>query len=120
MDKLITLFSVLSDKTRIRIIKLLSKKMCTMFELSEIFGINDDELKPHIDSLHHAGLISEVKDGEFVNYFVKGSGAIFDKYTADVLNVIAKHFNSDEIILKDYTKARMIDRKELAKKRGII
>ncbi|MDD3803880.1 MAG: ArsR family transcriptional regulator [bacterium] len=120
MEKLISLFSVLCDKTRIRIIKLLSKKMCTMFELAEVFQMNDVELKPHIDALRHAGLVSEVKDGQFINYFVKGSGAIFDKYTSDVLNLVSKHFNSDETVLKDYTKARMIDRKELAKRKGII
>jgi len=120
MEKLIGLFTVLADRTRIRIVKLLSKKMCTLFELSEIFQMDDREIKEHIDALHKAGLVSEVKDGEFMNYFVKGSGAIFDKYTSDVLGVISKHFNSDEVILKDYTKARMIDRKELAKKRGIV
>jgi len=120
MDKLITLFSVLSNKLRIRIVKLLIKKMCTAFELCEIFQTSDEEMKMHLDDLRHAGLISEVKDGDFITYFVKGTGAIYDKYTQDVLNIISKHFNSDDVILNDYTKARTLNRNEIAKKRGLI
>jgi predicted transcriptional regulator len=119
MDKLILLFTVLSDKIRIRIVKLLIKKMCTSFELAEIFQTTDDEMKAHLNELRHSGLISEVTDGEFVTYFVKGSGAIFDKYTQDVLNIISKNFNSDEVVLNDYTKSRTMNRDEVAKKRGI-
>lgn len=120
MDKLISLFAVLSDKIRIRIVKLLMKKMCTSFELAEIFQTTDEEMKTHLNELRHSGLISEVKDGEYVTFFVKGTGAIFDKYTQDVLNIVSKNFNSDEVVLNDYTKSRTMNRSEVAKKRGII
>lgn len=119
MDKLIELFTALSDKINIRIVKLLTKKMCTIFELSEIFEMPDEDILKHIDVLKKAGLISEVKEGKYISYFVKGSGGIFDKYTQEILGSLSKWFNSDEQVMKDYTKARMINRDSIALKRNL-
>lgn len=118
MEKLIKIFLALSDEISIRTVKLLIKKMCTIFELSEIFSVDEKILKEKLDKLMEVGIVSKINDGKYEVYFVKNSGSIFDKYAKDIVNLVSGYFNSDKVILDDYQKARTLNRDEIFKKRN--
>ncbi|MDI6700776.1 MAG: winged helix-turn-helix domain-containing protein [bacterium] len=118
MDKLIKIFIALSDEISIRIVKLLIKKMCTIFEISEIMSKDEDYIKERLDKLMDVGIVSKINDGKYEVYFVKNTGSIFDKFAKDIVKLLSGYFNSDKVILDDYQKARSINRDELFKRRN--
>ncbi len=117
MEKLIKIFMALSEELSIRIVKLLTKKMCTIFELVEIFDEPENRLEEILNRLIQSGIVSKVNDGKYEVYFVKNTGSIFDKFAKDIVQLLSGYFNSDPLILKDYQKARSINRDELFKKK---
>lgn len=70
MDKTIKFLKVLSDKNRIRIIKLLgARKMCVC-ELAYVLRITQPAVSRHIKRMKDVGLIEDEQDGLWTNYYL--------------------------------------------------
>lgn len=104
MKKHLKIFKALSDKTRMRIIKILEHKEMCVCEISKIIEFSMPTISNHLKILSEADLICSYKKDRFVNYFLnkqnKDNHKIFD-----ILKII-----DDEILEKDKLKIDQTNR----------
>lgn len=68
------IFKVLADPTRRAVLERLASAEMTATELREGFAISQPAMSQHLAVLRGAGLISERRDGRYVNYRVESGG----------------------------------------------
>ena len=68
------IFKVLADPTRRAVLERLASAEMTATELREGFAISQPAMSQHLAVLRGAGLISERREGRYVNYRVEPSG----------------------------------------------
>ena len=68
------IFKVLADPTRRAVLERLASNEMTATELREGFAISQPAMSQHLAVLRGAGLVSERRDGRFVNYRVEPDG----------------------------------------------
>ena len=68
MRDFIKITKALSDKTRIRIFKMLQHKEMCVCEVQAVLGIAQSTTSKHLTILEDAGLVARRKDGLWVNY----------------------------------------------------
>lgn len=61
-------FKALNDPTRREILQLLRQRDLTAGEIVEHFDISGPSISHHLDLLKQAGLVSAVKEGQFIYY----------------------------------------------------
>lgn len=66
-EQLDRLFSALGDRTRRKMLMMLTKESMTVSELGEPFGMTKQSVSKHLKVLEDAGLISKQKDGRIQN-----------------------------------------------------
>lgn len=62
------LFKALNNETRRRILELLKEKDLTAGEIAEEFDISKPSISHHLDVLKHAGLVTSLRSGQFIEY----------------------------------------------------
>lgn len=62
------LFKALNDPTRRKILDLLKTEDLTAGEIAEAFDISKPSISHHLDLLKRAGLVSTVRNGQFITY----------------------------------------------------
>ncbi|RLD15294.1 MAG: transcriptional regulator [Caldiserica bacterium] len=72
LDKVLNVLSVMTDKTRMKILFLLMEngEMC-ICEISPLLGITRSAVSQHLSTLKKVSLLSVRKDGKFVYYSIK-------------------------------------------------
>jgi len=68
MQRTATLFRVLADSTRLRLLRVLSHDRFNVSELTGILGIAQSSVSRHLTLLKDAALVSEEREGGFVYY----------------------------------------------------
>jgi DNA-binding transcriptional ArsR family regulator len=63
-----TLFKALNDPTRREILEMLKDGDLTAGEIADKFNISKPSISHHLDLLRQAGLVSSVKEGQFMYY----------------------------------------------------
>ncbi|UCG35285.1 MAG: winged helix-turn-helix transcriptional regulator [Candidatus Omnitrophota bacterium] len=111
MDEKIKTFKALSDKNRLRILKLLEAKPLCVCELNAILEIAQSSTSQHLKVLKDVGLIKDKKQSYWVNYYLAQN--VKDNFIREQLKIIAKSFNDDAVIKKDNRMVRKINRKSL-------
>lgn len=61
-------FRALNDKTRREILEMLHKRDMTAGEIADSFNISKPSISHHLDILKQAGLVTHVKEGQFIYY----------------------------------------------------
>jgi len=71
-DRILNILSVITDKTRMKILFLLMEngEMC-ICEISPLLGITRSAVSQHLSTLKKVSLLSVRKDGKFVYYSIK-------------------------------------------------
>lgn len=101
----------LSDKTRVRIFKMLQQKKMCVCEVQAVLDMAQSTVSKHLTILEDAGLVSRTKDGLWVNYEI-------DRHSHNPhAEPIIKHLNSilddDPDVKADVQKVRMVNRFEI-------
>ena len=102
MNKLIkqeNIFKALSDKSRLRIIKMLQQKQLCVCEITEILQLAASTVSNHLSILAEAGFIIGEKDGKWINYRINANPA--DTSLASILMYLNMVLNDDETIKSD-------------------
>ena len=68
LDKQAEIFKALSDKSRLRILKMLQKKSLCVCEITEILQLATSTVSNHLSILKETGLIIDEKDKKWINY----------------------------------------------------
>lgn len=113
MEDLIIVMKALSDKNRIRILKMLEKKSLCVCEMTAVLGLAISTTSKHLSILKEANLIFEQKEGKWVNYHL--NSATQNKYIKETLPLIKNWLNQDETVCRDLEKIDRVSRVELCK-----
>lgn len=112
MERLLKIYNMLSDKNRLRILKLLQYKPMCVCELTFLLGIRQPSVSRHLIKLKDSGLIDSRQDKLWHEYFLSEKK---DKYVNLILGQIKRLLNDDPVILADREKAKYIDRNIVCK-----
>jgi ArsR family transcriptional regulator len=107
LEKQEKIFKALSDKNRIRIVKMLQKKSLCVCEIKAILKLATSTVSKHLSILREAGLIVDWKDGKWINYKINPEP---DSLVANALLYILLQIEDDETIKKDRKSICCVDR----------
>ena len=71
LDDLTDLFSVFSDKTRLRIVCALAMSRTCVTDLSSVLGINQTTVSQQLRLLRNLGVVRCERDGKIIYYSIK-------------------------------------------------
>jgi ArsR family transcriptional regulator len=107
MNEYLKIFKALSDKTRLRIVKMLEVKPMCVCEIREIIGSSMSTISNHLKIITDAGIITFNKEDRYITYELSTKNVTVQK----VLNLLNEL--SDEEIISDKQKAIITDRKNI-------
>jgi ArsR family transcriptional regulator len=114
LTKQTDIFKALSDKNRLRILKMLQKKSLCVCEITEILGLAASTVSNHLSILKEAGLIIDKKDKKWINYKINPNPG--NPEIASVLMSLHLILEDDEVIKKDRELLLVVDREVLCSK----
>lgn len=104
---LVEIHSMLSDKNRLRILKLLEHRPMCVCELTYVLGIRQPSVSRHLRKLKEAGLIASHQEKQWHEYFINRQG---NEYSRIVMRNLSGWLNDDPVIIKDLKKAAKANR----------
>jgi ArsR family transcriptional regulator len=110
LDKQEKIFKALSDKNRIRIVKMLQKKSLCVCEIKDVLKLATSTVSKHLSILREAGLIMDWKDGKWINYKINPEP---DSLVANALLYTQLQIEDDETIKNDRKLISCVDRNVL-------
>ncbi|MCX7736913.1 MAG: metalloregulator ArsR/SmtB family transcription factor [Candidatus Kapabacteria bacterium] len=111
MEELTKIYSALSDKNRLRILILLSRKSLCVCELQAILKISVSTVSKHLSILKEAGFIIDEKDGKWVNYKINRLSK--NPLIHQLLAATEVYLKDNHIVLDDLNKIIDVDRYEI-------
>jgi len=110
MERLSQIYEMLSDKNRLRILKLLEEKPLCVCELTHVLGIRQPSVSRHLKKLKETGLIESRQDRQWHEYFINHKG---DEYSRMLMSLLSGWINHDPVIAEDIKKADQTCRESL-------
>jgi ArsR family transcriptional regulator len=107
LEKQEKIFKALSDKNRIRIVKMLQKKSLCVCEIKDVLKLATSTVSKHLSILREAGLIVDWKDGKWINYKINPEP---DSLAANALLYTQMQIEDDETIKNDRKLINCVDR----------
>jgi len=107
MEKLSQVYNMLSDKNRLRILKLLEYKPMCVCELTYVLGIRQPSVSRHLRKLKEIGLIESRQDGQWREYFINRQG---NEYSRILIGNLSGWLNDNPVIVEDRKKAAQTSR----------
>jgi len=107
LDKQEKIFKALSDKNRIRIVKMLQKKSLCVCEIKDVLNLATSTVSKHLSILREAGLIVDWKDGKWINYKINPEP---DSLVSNALLYTQLQIEDDETIKNDRKLISCVDR----------
>lgn len=98
----------LSDKTRIKIIKMLQVREMCVCEIQAALGLSQPSVSKQLRVLEEAGLVESRKDGLWVIYRL--ADAAESVYADHMQSILRDWLNDDQEIQKTMQQARLADR----------
>lgn len=108
MNEFIKAFKALSDKNRVRIIKMLEVRELCVCEITEILNLAPSTVSKHLSILKDANLISDEKVGKWVNF--KINEEIDKDFIKTILSILKDNLNDINIIKNDKSFVVNVDR----------
>lgn len=108
------IFKALSDKSRLRIMKMLQNKSLCVCEITEILKLATSTVSKHLSILRDAGLIIDEKDKKWINYRINPNPK--DKAVSSALLYVMLQLEDDEQIKNDKKLMSSVDRNILCSK----
>jgi ArsR family transcriptional regulator, arsenate/arsenite/antimonite-responsive transcriptional repressor len=113
MESLVRNFKALSDKNRLRIVKLLQIRSLCVCEITEILGFSAPTISNHLSVLVEAGFLHSEKDGRWVHYHLVQSPQSSE--IASLLPLLQFWLSDDEQVKKDRLKLKTVCKEDLCK-----
>ncbi|HUV50363.1 MAG TPA: metalloregulator ArsR/SmtB family transcription factor [Anaerolineae bacterium] len=111
MKDFIIIMKALSDKNRVKIIKMLYHKSMCVCEIKAALALPQPSVSKHLKILEKAGLVCSQKDGLWVNYHLSDGSRT--PYTAILLGNLKHWLDDDPEIAGLVEKIPFLNRKEL-------
>ena len=104
----------LSDKTRVRIFKMLQQKEMCVCEVQAVLGMAQSTVSKHLKILEDAGFIVGAKDGLWVNYQLDRHS--HNRHAKPIITYLSSILDDDQDVKADAQKAASANRFELCSK----
>lgn len=101
-NRLVNLFKILSDETRLRIIALLFREELCVCQLSGILVISQPNISKHLSKLRDVGFVKDERKDKFIFYTLERENEVF----INIVNNILDHLNDYPQLISD--KERLI------------
>lgn len=111
MREELRLLKAASNPYRLRILGLLHERPLAVCEIREILGLAVSTVSSHLAILRAAGLITDFKDGKWVNYS-RNEDENSEQVRA-MLNMVDTWLESDPQAKEDRIKVGMVDRHKI-------
>ena len=100
-------FKALSDPNRLRILKMLEVRDLCVCEVREVLDLSTSTVSKHLSVLRDADLISDQKDGKWVNYCLNKRAE--SRFTRSLLTLVNASLD-EETAKSDNEKVNRVDR----------
>jgi ArsR family transcriptional regulator len=107
------IFRALADRNRLRILLMLRGRPLAVCEIREVLGIAVSTVSKHLSLLREAGLITDEKDGKWVNYRLSEAGAPGAEPLLDLLEKLSR---DDPLVRSDRKRSQAADRFRICRK----
>ena len=104
----------LSDKTRVRIFKMLQQRKMCVCEVQAVLGTAQSTVSKHLTILEDAGLVSRTKDGLWVNYEIDRNS--HNPHAGPIMEILNSILDDDPDVKADMQKVRTVNRFEICTK----
>lgn len=111
MRELVKIFKALSDQNRLRILKMLEVRPLCVCEITAVLQLATSTVSKHLSILREAKLITDEKQGKWVNYRLNRQGNI--SYVNELLPLLSEWLPDDPTIQKDRNKVKTIHRQTI-------
>ena len=88
MDKLINLFKVLSDETRIRILVLLYHRKLCVCQLQGILEETQPKISKHLAKLRDMGFVKDERQEQFIFYYLDNQNKLLEETLQKIVSNI--------------------------------
>jgi ArsR family transcriptional regulator len=85
MDKLMNLFKVLSDETRMRILVLLYHKKLCVCQIQGILEEPQPKISKHLGKLRDMGFIKDERQEQFIYYYIDKDNELLNKILQNII-----------------------------------
>jgi ArsR family transcriptional regulator len=109
------LFKALSDETRLRILKMLEARPLCVCEIQHVLKGSQPNVSHHLKTLAEAGLVESKKDGLWIDYRLPDKPST--PLHAAALSLVKKSLNGEQVVKKDRTVVKIVDRIEITLRR---
>ena len=106
MRDLIKIFKALSDRNRLRILKMLEIKPLCVCEITEVLQLAASTVSKHLSLLRDVNLIMDEKEGKWVIYRLNQTDT--DEQIKKLLPQLSTWLSTDPTILKDLEKVKTV------------
>jgi DNA-binding transcriptional ArsR family regulator len=113
MKSHLKVFKALSDKNRLRIMKMLETRPMCVCEITAVLNLAPSTVSKHLSLLHEAELIEDKKEGKWVSYSLPGKSLL--PFVSEMLKLLRRSLKDDPKVLADMEKAKKINRVELCR-----
>jgi ArsR family transcriptional regulator len=114
VETLIQNFKALSDKNRLRILKLLQIRSLCVCEITEILGFSTPTVSNHLAVLADAGFLRSEKEGRWVHYHLVHNPS--SPEVASLLPLLQFWLNDDGQIKTDRARLKTVCKEDLCKR----
>ena len=114
MQPFIQIMKALGDPNRVKIVKMLQERSLCVCEIVAALEIAQSRVSKHLKVLEEAGIVSSVKDGLWVNYYLTDGRE--SPYTAVLLGNLRHWLNEDPGVAELMARLPGIDRQNVCQK----
>ncbi len=111
MVTFIKTFKALSDRNRIRILKILEVRPLCVCEITAILNLAPSTVSKHLSILREAGFIFDQKENKWVNYHLNSASQL--PQIKELLPLLKRWLMNDSEIKRDKEKAKIVNREKL-------
>ena len=110
MEQLSRIYSMLSDRNRLRILKLLESRPMCVCELTCVLGIRQPSVSRHLKKLKETGLVGSRTNSCWQEYFIAPKR---DEHSRITMKNLSLWLNDHPVVIQDLKKAAQADRRNL-------
>ncbi len=114
MKDFLKVTKAISDRNRVKILKMLQHKTMCVCEMREALQLAQPTVSKHLKILEDADLVVSFKDGLWVNYNIADGSS--SPYVASILGNLRHWLDDDPEISKLVEKLPSINREDICKK----
>ena len=111
MKESTNIFKALSDKNRLRILKMLQIKPLCVCEITEILQLAASTVSQHLSILKKEGFLLEDRDGKWVNYLINQRPG--DQRISAILSQLDFWIGDNELVESDKQQVKVVNRFEV-------